>query len=114
VLPKKIRLTKKKDFEKIFRQGDHLAEKFLVLKLAENNLDYSRFGFIVGLKVSKKAVVRNRIRRQIQESIRTNINGIKNGFDIIILARPTIKDKSYKEINLTVKSALKKRGLIAI
>lgn len=114
MLPKKFRLTKKKDFEKIFRKGECLTEKIFVLKAAENGLDYSRFGFIVSLKVSKKATVRNRIRRQIQESIRMNIGGIKNGFDIIILAKPIIKNKPYKEISSIIKSALKKRGLAVI
>lgn len=114
MLPRKLRLTKEKDFRRTFRKGGCLTEKFLVLNAAENRLDYSRFGFIVSLKVSKKAAVRNRIRRQMREIVRTNIGAIKNGFDIIISAKPAAEEKSYKEISLAVKSALKKRGLAGI
>lgn len=114
MLPKKFRLTKKKEFERIFRKSEQLAEKIFVLKARKNELDYSRFGFIVSLKVSKKATARNRVRRQIQESIRANMDGIKKGFDIVILVRPGIKDKTQKEIDLIIKSALKKMGLAKI
>jgi len=114
LLPKKLRLTKKKEFEKIFRKSEQLTEKIFVLKVRKNEFDYSCFGFIVSLKISKKATARNRVRRQVQESIRANIDGIKKGFDIIISAKPAIRDKSYKEINSIIKSALKRMGLTKI
>ena len=68
--------------------------------------------FIVGLKISKKAVQRNKIRRQLEEIIRLKFNQIKNGFDIVILTEPKIIEKKYKEIEEILISLLKESRLI--
>ena len=62
----------------------------------------------VGLKVSKKAVVRNRAKRQVTEILREIMIGeqtglIKNGFYLFFVAKPNIKDKSFAEISEEVK-----------
>lgn len=112
MLSKKIRLTKKKDLERILRRGKHFAEKFFVLKTIENGLDHSRFGFMVSIKVSKKATVRNKIRRQLQEIVRINFARIKTGLDMIVIARPEIKEKDYQEIKGALLGTLKEKGLL--
>ena len=108
MLQKENRLKKKKDFEKLFKEGRSFREKLLVLKANKNNLGKSRFGFIVSKKVSKKAVARNKIRRQLREIVRKEINNYQKGFDVAIIALPGIELKSFKEIDQTLKSALKK------
>jgi len=112
MLAKENRLVKTKDFEDVFKRGKFFAEDFINLKVANNNLDISRFGFIVGLKVSKKAVRRNRVKRQIREIIRLRLDKIKKGFDVIIMAKPEIVGRSYKEIERVVDNILIKSKLI--
>lgn len=112
MLPKKNRLVKKEDYEKVWKYGKSLFEKIVSLRAQKNNLNISRFGFIVGLKVSKKAVKRNRIRRQLQEIIRLKIKTIKPGYDILIVALPKILDKKYWEIDEVIEKGLKKMGLL--
>ena len=55
MLPKKYRLTNKKDFEKVFKIGQGRHAKILGIKFVKNNLENSRFGFIVSKKVFSKA-----------------------------------------------------------
>ncbi|MBI4836859.1 MAG: ribonuclease P protein component [Candidatus Portnoybacteria bacterium] len=112
MLPFKYRLTKKNDFERVFRKGRRFDNGMFVLTASENGLQYSRFGFAVGLKVSKKATARNKIRRQLQETIRMSIGDIKGGFDIVILARPTIKRKTYAEVYSAIRESFKKGRLV--
>ena len=69
---------------------------------------------MVGLKVSKKAVIRNRVKRRIRESIRLMLKDIKPGFDIIVLTKPEIKDKDFKEIDENLKKILKKANLYVV
>ncbi len=73
MLGKENRLRRKKDFEEIFKKGRSFKESFLVLKILKNNLKVSRFGFVVSQKVSKKAVVRNKIKRRLREIVGLNI-----------------------------------------
>ena len=108
MLAKENRLKKKKDFEKLFKGGRSFREKFLVLKVNKNNLDSVRFGFIVSKKVSKKAVTRNKIKRQLREIIRKEIDNYQKGFDIAVIALPGIISKDFKEISQALEFALKK------
>ena len=98
MLLKKYLLSKKKDFERIFKEGKYYRQDFAYFKIAKNNLEISRFGFVVSLKISKKAVMRNKIRRRLSEIIRLRIQQIKPGLDIVILTQPEIAGKSYLEI----------------
>jgi len=112
VLPKRNCLTKEKDFQKIFRTGKTFVEKFIVLKLLPNGLDFSRFAFAVGLKISKKAVIRNKIKRQLGEIIRVAWDDIRQGCDVIVLLKKEIAGKDYGEIERTTRDALRKAGLL--
>ena len=111
MLAKENRLKKKKDFETVFKKGKGFKDNFLALKIAPNNLKTSRFGFIVSQKVSKKAVVRNKIRRRLSEAIRLNLKDIKRGVDIALIALPGIESKTYLEIKETLATIFKKAGL---
>ena len=108
MLAKENRLKRKKDFEKLFKEGKSFREKFLVLKVNKNNLNSNRFGFIVSKKVSKKAPVRNKIKRRLREITRKEIDNYQKGFDVAVIALPGIVLKNFKEINQALTSALKK------
>ena len=58
----------------------------------------TRIGVVVSTKVSKKAVERNKVRRQIRETLRRSALVNTRGLDIIFSARPSIKNCTYHEI----------------
>lgn len=111
MLPKKFRLAKKKDFEKIHKFGKFSGQDFLAIKTVKNNLNVSRFGFLIGLKISKKATVRNKVKRRLRETIRLRLDKIKPGFDVAVFARPEIVEKDYLEIDKTIDKVFKKARL---
>jgi len=86
MLPSENRLKKKKDFEHVFKQGRGLKDGFLSLRFVKNNLNLTRFGFMVGQKVSRKAVVRNKVKRRLRELSRAKLRDIKKGFDVVVIA----------------------------
>lgn len=98
MLPKNNRLKKKKDFDKVFKKGKTIAGKLIFLKYLKNKLKINRFGFVVSLKLSKKAVIRNKLRRQLREVTRKKLPNIRPGLDIIIIAKPEIINKDYQDI----------------
>lgn len=98
MLPRANRLNKQRDFEAVYSQGKTKQNDFLVVKSLPNTYDFSRFGFVVSARAAKKATVRNRLRRQMSEIIRINLRKIKNGFDIVLIAKVKTDNIGYKAI----------------
>lgn len=111
MLKRIYRLSKQKDFKDIFKNGAFFSGPKLSLRIRKNNLSFSRFAVVAGLKISKKAVERNRLRRQIWEILRTNINGIKKGFDIVIITKISLLNQKYRQIESEISEIFKKAGI---
>ncbi|MEK7092307.1 MAG: ribonuclease P protein component, partial [Patescibacteria group bacterium] len=103
---------KKKDFEIIFKKGIGFKNSLLALKVIKNNFGGNRFGFIVSQKVSKKAIVRNKVRRRLAEIIKVEFKNIKNGLNIVIISLPGIETKEFFEIRDALRKLLIKAGII--
>ena len=63
------RLKKDSDFKRVYNKGKSYGCKNLVLYYLPNGTDEFRVGFSISKKVGK-AVVRNRIRRYLKESLK--------------------------------------------
>ncbi len=75
---------KDKKIKTITIKGD-----FFVVKIRDNNKDFSRFGVIISAKVFKRAVRRNKLKRKIFELIRTTKLIEKfSGKDILLSVSP--------------------------
>lgn len=105
------RRFKKADFNNLFKKGKTIAGELVFLKLRRNSLENSRFCFVVNLKTSKKATVRNKIKRQLRDIIKNNLNNIKSGFDVAIIAKSEIINNKYKKIKEEVESLIEKTKL---
>ncbi len=113
MLPKINRLTKKKDFEFVFKKGESIKNDFLIFKILKNHLKESRFGFVVSKKVSNKATVRNKIKRRLREAVLSKLNKMKGSpVDLIVIALPGSKNKEFSEIQETIANSLKKLKII--
>ena len=112
MLPKTNRIKKKKDFEAIFKKSKSFRDDLFVSKVAYNNLGLNRYGFVVSQKVSKKATIRNKVRRRLAEAIKAEAGGMKNGIDIVFIALSGIEKKDFKDIKEAVKKTLAREKLI--
>ena len=112
MLVKENRLKNKRDFDIVFKEGKGYKEDFLFLKARNNNLKFSRFGIVVGKKVSNKAVVRNKIKRRLREILKRKIDKIEKGVDIILITLPGIEKQEFKDLERKIEKILKKAELI--
>ena len=90
-------LKKNKDFQYVYRNGTSQANRYLVMYVLDNQRNKNRLGISVSKKVGN-SVVRHRVTRLIRECYRLHEMEFKNGLDIAVIARPSAKDKSYREI----------------
>ena len=105
-----VSLRKRADFDRVFNLKKSAANKFFVVYAAPNNLPHNRLGLSVSKKVGC-AVVRNRIRRLIKESLRLK-EEISNGYDIIVIARANeILPDALTKVNGSLSPLFGKLGL---
>ena len=90
-------LKKNRDFQMVYHQGKSQANKYLIMYALQNAGTRNRLGISVSKKVGN-SVVRHRITRLIRESYRLNETVFKRGLDIVVVARPNVKDRTYSEI----------------
>ena len=90
-------LKKNQDFRFVYQNGISAANKYLVLYIYRTGTGHNRLGISVSKKVGN-SVVRHRITRLIRESYRLNEEKFDDGLDLIVIARPGAKERSFFEI----------------
>ncbi len=119
-LPKENRLRRRQDFQEVYQSGRRRTGAYFTVRslrdqfrkslvqrrdaikansaIAPNGILPTLIGISISKKVSKKAVVRNRIKRQIRAAIRQLLPLISPGLLVVIIVRPTASECDYVEI----------------
>ena len=90
-------LKKYGDFQRVYRRGRSYANKYLIMYIRKQDTAGNRIGISVSKKVGN-SVIRHRITRLIRESYRLNEHLFVRGLDIVVVARPGAKGRSFFEI----------------
>ena len=118
-LPRAHRLKKHQDYRTVYEQGirrysPHLT--FVALKVKKRSGAVSTpptlFGISISKKVSKKAVIRNRIKRQIKGVIRSKLQAISPGWKIVIVVKPKAIECNYEHFLRELEKLLKETKII--
>ncbi|KNZ42557.1 ribonuclease P protein component [Acetobacterium bakii] len=105
-------LKKQNDFNRVFKTGEVFGNKTFVMYYLKNGSEANRLGIVVSKKVSKKAVVRNKIKRRIKEAYRLNEDSFAMGFDIIIIAKGSCQEEKYNNMEKSLKHLFYKKNLM--
>jgi ribonuclease P protein component len=108
-MAKRLALTRRAQYLAVYESGRAFAENLLVIKILANSLDTTRVGFSVTKDIGK-ATVRNRVKRLLKENVR--LLGIKDGWDIVFIARRGIVDADYHKLHSVIVKLLRRAGLL--
>jgi len=111
MLPKKNRLRTQGDFKGVFHGSLRARSGSFQLMCQKNNTPNARFGFVVPLSVSKKAVRRNKLRRQLHEIVWVVFFPKISGYDCVIRAYPGADELLYEDIKQHITEMIKKVGI---
>ena len=109
-MQKEYKLKKRASFNYIYRKGAAFSNKDFVLYLVKTK-GTLKIGFSVSKKVGG-SVQRNRVKRQMRESVRLMIPEIDAGYNLIFVARSTVYGKKSSEIADSMRSLLKKADIL--
>lgn len=113
-MEKKYRIRKNMEFKNIYKVGKNYWNRNLILYVKNNGLNETRVGYTITKKIGN-AVTRNKIRRRMKEIYRSNFHNIKDGYDLIFIAKRSIVDISFEELEgsmihiMSIAKLLKKR-----
>lgn len=118
MLPAKHRLRQREDFAITHSQGDRHHGKLIKIKvLSLPSLEPElKVGFVVSKKVHKKAVVRNRIKRQLRAIFRSFLTQLSEQpliakIQIIVTVVSLDYIPSYQELQADLINLLNKSGI---
>ncbi|MEA5577125.1 ribonuclease P protein component [Anabaena sp. UHCC 0451] len=107
-LPKAYRLKSRKDFQAVFREGIRCHSSHFILRALKpspakkpfldaavttqpsdcENLASTKIGISISTKVSKRAVVRNRIKRKIAAALYQFLPHLSTGWRLVVIVKP--------------------------
>lgn len=98
------------DYKSVYNCNNSISDYNLVLFIKKNDYNYNRFGFTAAKKI-KKAVYRNIIRRRLKEIVRLYEYDIKEGYDIVFMARVNAIESDYKSLEKSFIKLMKRKKL---
>ncbi|MFP4133594.1 MAG: ribonuclease P protein component [Halothece sp.] len=104
-LPKANRLKHPKEFKTVYQKGGRTSGKYLILRTwkpitessGETSLPPTQVGISISQKVSKRAVVRNRIKRQVRAIMRSFLPELPSGWKIVVIVKPQAQGCKYED-----------------
>jgi ribonuclease P protein component len=112
---KRRRLSRSGEFERVYREGrSHASRHLVVYAFPRADADSPRLGVSVGRKLGG-AVERNKVKRLLREAFWARAEGLPDGLDFVIVARPPAgelaRDGGGRAIEEALGTVLEEAGL---
>jgi ribonuclease P protein component len=100
-MPKRRRLSRSGEFDRVYRDGSSHATRYLVLyRFPRREGDEADSDIRLGVSASRKvggAAERNRVKRALREAFWEAADRLPKGHDFVLVARPEIGELIEKE-----------------
>ena len=110
-MKKTVTIKENRTFRRIYNRGRSAVTPFLVLYCRPNGQNHNRLGVTVSTKLGG-AVVRNRARRRLREVYRLAQPEMKQGYDIVLVARGRAVGGPWQKLNAAFYKACGQLGLV--
>ncbi|WP_028273921.1 ribonuclease P protein component [Atopococcus tabaci] len=111
-MKKAYRVKKEADFQKVFHQGNSVANRqFVVYVLDKPDQSHFRVGISVGKKIGN-AVMRNAVKRKIRQSLHELDEELKEDKDFLVIARKPAATMTTHQVKSSLRHVLRLAGML--
>lgn len=110
-MKKKYSIKKNQDIQRILNKARFTKGRYIVVYVTKNDTDENKIAFLVGKKLGH-APYRNQVKRRMRVATQGLWNDLLPGHNILIMARPLIKDIKPDEISRELAYLLKKHDIM--
>lgn len=97
-------------FRRMYSKGRSAVTPMVVVYCRKNGRDHNRLGVTVSTKLGG-AVVRNRARRRLREVYRLAQPGLRQGYDVVLVARTRCLSVPWPKLTAAFDRACRELGL---
>ena len=105
-----VTLKENYEFRRLYQKGASAVGGGMVLYCRKNRLGHNRLGVTVSVKLGH-AVVRNRARRRLREVYRLAQPGLRQGYDVVLVARTRCLSVPWPKLTAAFDRACRELGL---
>jgi ribonuclease P protein component len=104
-------LSHPQDFATLQREGTTRSNPLLLARFRRTGLETTRVGLATGRKLGN-AVIRNRVRRRLREALRVMAPSFQPGWDVLIIARPSLVEADQDAMVGALRRVLERGGVL--
>ncbi len=112
MLSKENRLRDDKTIVKTLRLGRRVNHDALSLVINKSVTSKTKIAVVVGTKIHKRAVIRNRLKRRTREALRLLTPRLQPGFDVVVFPRMLVDEISFVELQKIIEGLFLKARLL--
>lgn len=105
-------LKRRSDFQRVYRTGRSLANRYFVLYVFESDVLEGKVGFAAGKKLGC-AVVRNRVKRLLRESYRKHQAELRPGLALLLVGRKAMAGATCDVVEKSFVSLGRRAGIFS-
>ena len=109
-MKKTVTIKQNHEFRRLYNKGQSAVMPSMVIYCRKSRLDHNRLGITVSTKLGC-AVKRNRARRRLRELFRLAQPKMKQGYDVILVARTRAVTIPHKKLQADFDRALRELDL---
>jgi ribonuclease P protein component len=114
MIPKKNRFIGSRPIDRVYKTTRPIRAEAFNIRVKKNSTNSYRLAVVVSKKVSKSAVVRNRIRRRVFEHVRKNFSHTPklDGCEVIVTVfEESVATIKSEELGRQLKKLFEKSGI---
>jgi len=111
------RLRTSADFQRVRAVKRSLAHPLLILYTAPNDAGHLRLGITVSRRTARefgRAVVRNRVRRRVDEAVRRRLASFDQAVDLLFIARGPSATADWPALSKAVDQLIRRARLVPV